>query len=141
MIKYLYQTKTTNQRHQKTTMNGLLDTFSLETFDEFFIAYKAINSLAPEALMAFEHFLPALNTFFDLYDDLTEDMVNNTKIYWYSYTNSVASGDYIRAQSKYYYGPEFSNVSINMSEEEIKDYNTDEGICFGKVCIRNILIE
>ncbi len=45
----------------------------------------------------------------------------------------VASGDYIRAKSRYYNQPEFSNVSIKMSEEEVDDYNTDEGSCFGKV--------
>lgn len=103
-------------------------------FDEFFAAYKATNTLAPDALMALDHFLPALNEFFDLCDDLNQDMVtNNTKINWYSYTNMVASGDYIRAKSRYYNQPEFSNVSIKMSEEELDDYNTDEGTCFGKV--------
>ena len=50
----------------------------------------------------------------------------------------VASGDYIRAKSRYYNQPEFSNVSIKMSEEELDDYNTDEGTCFGKVCTISI---
>ena len=44
-----------------------------------------------------------------------------------------ASGDYIRAVSKYYNEPEFSDVSINMNVEEVEDYNTNEGTCFGKV--------
>ena len=115
-------------------MNGLMGTFSLSMFDEFFAAYKATNTLAPDALMALDHFLPALNEFFDLCDDLNQDMVtNNTKINWYSYTNMVASGDYIQAKSRYYNQPEFSNVSIKMSEEELDDYNTDEGTCFEKV--------
>jgi hypothetical protein len=127
--------KTVCQRRWKTAMNGLMGTFSLPMFDGFFAAYKATNTLAPEALMALDHFLPALNEFFDLCDDVNQDMVmNDTKIHWYSYTNMVASGDYIRAKSKYYGQPEFSNVSIKMDEEEIDDYNTDEGSCFGKVC-------
>ena len=33
----------------------------------------------------------------------------------------------------YYNEPSFSDVSINMSEEESEDYNTYEGACFGKV--------
>ena len=46
----------------------------------------------------------------------------------------AASRDSIRAVSKYYNEPEFSNVSINMNmEKEADDYNTDEGTCFGKV--------
>jgi hypothetical protein len=116
-------------------MNGLIGTFSLLAFDDYVAAYKATNTLAPEALMAFDHFLPALNEFFNLCEDLNEDMVANTNITWYSYTNMVASSNYIRAKSKYYNQPEFSNVSINMSEEEVDDYITDEGLCFGKVFI------
>src|SRR2546421_13071102 len=111
-----------------------MSTFFLSMFDEFFAAYKAINTLAPDALMALDHFLPALNKFFDLCNDLNQDMVmNNTKINSYSYTNMVASGDYIQAKSRYYNQPEFSNISIKMSEEELDDYDTDEGTCFGKV--------
>jgi hypothetical protein len=115
-------------------MNGLLAKFSLEKFDEFFDDYKLNNTLAHEALTAIDHFFPALNEFFDLFDDLTEKMVmENTEISWYSYANVESSGDYIRAKSEYYNEPSFSNVSINMSADEVKEYNTDDGTCFGKV--------
>ena len=116
-------------------MNSLITTFLLNGFNQFTTLYKQTNNhLAPEALLAFEQFLPALNKFFDLFDDLTEEMVaSNTVIHWYSYTTAASSGDYIRASSKYYYNPEFSNISINMNEKEINDYRTDQGICFGKV--------
>ena len=112
-------------------MNGLLGTFFLKDFDTFFINYKSNNILANEALTALTHFLPALNEFFDLCEDLTS--VENTKIRWYSYTHITSSGDYIRAKSKYYNKLSFSDVSINMSEEESEDYNTYDGACFGKV--------
>ena len=63
-------------------MNGLMGTFSLPMFDGFFAAYKATNTLALEALMALDHFLPALNEFFDLCDDVNQDIViNDTKIH------------------------------------------------------------
>jgi len=115
-------------------MNGLLGTFCLENFDAFFDDYKSRNTLAHEALTALDHFLQALNTFFDLDDDLTENMVNkNNEIHWYSYAN-VSNGDYIRAKSMYYNELAFSDVSINMSEDEAEEYNTDAGACFGKVC-------
>ena len=121
-------------------MNGLLGKFSLEKTDEFFNNYKLNNALAQDALTAIDHFLPALNNFFDLCDDLAEEMViGNTEISWYSYANVESSGDYIRAKSLYYNEPSFSDVSINMSVEEVKDYNTDDGTCFGKVyCITSI---
>jgi hypothetical protein len=114
-------------------MNGFLGKFSLEKFDEFFDGYKLSNTLAREALMAIDHFFPALNEFFDLFDDLTEEMVANAEISWYGYANVESSGDYIRAKSVYYNEPSFSDVSINMSADEVEGYNTDDGICFGKV--------
>ena len=112
-------------------MNGLLGTFVLEDFDAFFENYQSETTLAREALTGLEHFIPALNEFLDLCDDLTD--AKNAKISWYSYTNVTSSGDYIRASSMYYNAPSFSDVSIKMSEEESEDYNTYEGACFGKV--------
>src|ERR1043165_3142989 len=112
-------------------MNGLLGTFFLKDFDNFFNNYKSTNDLADEALTALYQFLPTLNDFFDLCEGLTD--ATNCKISWYSYTNATPSGDYIRAKSKYYNEPSFSDVSINMCGEETEDYNTDEGACFGKV--------
>ncbi|RGB43846.1 hypothetical protein C1646_808980 [Rhizophagus diaphanus] len=63
------------------------------------------------------------------------------KIYsttWYSYTNITSSKDYIRATSRYYNEPSFSNMLINMSEEESEDYNTYEGACFGKAVLSSL---
>ena len=129
------RTRTTaiNQRRQKSPMNGLLGTFFLKDFDTFFNDYRSNNILAHEALTALNHFLLALNEFFDLFEGLTD--AENTKISWYSYANVDSSGDIIRAKSLYYNQPSFSDVSVNMSEEESEDYNTDEGVCFGKVIL------
>lgn len=117
-------------------MNGLLGKFPLENFEEFFNNYKVNNTLAQKASTALDQFLPSLNEFFDLCDDLSEEMLRgNTEVSWYSYANVESSGDYIRAKSMYYNEPSFSDVSINMSGEEIEDYNTDMGACFGKVYV------
>jgi hypothetical protein len=136
----LYRNTQSEKSQKITSLNGLLGRFGLENFDGFFDKYKKKNTLAAEALLALEHFLTTLNTFFDLVDDLHEEtIINNTNISWYSYTNLAASGDYIRAVSKYYHEPEFSNISINMSIDEADDYNTDEGNCFEKVFIFAII--
>ena len=130
MIKYLHLRSSVSQRQCKTQMNGLLGTFFLKDFDSFINNYKQNNVLAQEALTALEQFLPTLNEFFDLCEDLSD--AANSKIRWYSYT--IASNrDYIRAKSAYYNEPSFSNMLINMSEEEVEDYNTYKGACFGKV--------
>ena len=117
-------------------MNGLLGKFSLENSEEFFNNYKVNNTLAQEASTALDQFILSLNEFFDLCKDLSEEMLmGNTEVSWYSYANVKSSGDYIRAKSMYYNEPSFSDVSINMSGEEIEDYNTDMGACFGKVYV------
>ncbi|PKK56859.1 hypothetical protein RhiirC2_799155 [Rhizophagus irregularis] len=89
--------QTKQKKSQKaTSLNGLLGKFALENFDEFFDIYKEKNSLASEALLALSCFLTALNNFFDLDDDLNEELItNNTIISWYSYTNMTASEDCI----------------------------------------------
>ena len=123
-------------------MNGLLGKFSLENFEEFFNNYKVNNTLAQEASTALDQFILSLNEFFDLCKDLSEEMLmGNTEVSWYSYANVELSGDYIRAKSMYYNEPSFSDVSINMSGEEIEDYNTDSGACFGKVYDVYLLIK
>src|SRR2546429_6793928 len=134
-FKYLHQQTAVRLRYQKTPMNGLLGTFFLQDFDSFFDNYKSKNILANEALLALEHFIPTLNEFFDLCDSLTEEMAKDTKINWYSYTNISSSGDYIRAKSKYYGGPSFSDVSINISEKESEDYNTHEVLVLARYFI------
>src|SRR5256885_4142159 len=75
-------------------MNGLVGTFFLKDFDTFFDNYKSKNALANEILLAINNFILTLNEFFDLCDGLTEEMVGETKISWYSYTNISSSGDY-----------------------------------------------
>jgi len=99
----LYRNNRSKKFRKITSLNSLLGKFGLENFDGFFDKYKEKNNLAAEALLALEHFLTTLNAFFDLVDDLHEEtIINNTSISWYSYTNVAASGDYIRAVSKYY---------------------------------------
>jgi hypothetical protein len=133
-MKYSRQHTVNVSQRSKKTMNGLLGKFSLENFDEFFDNYKLNNTLAHEALTAINHFFPVFNEFFDLFVDLTEEMIaGNNEINWYAYANLESSGDYIRAKSLYYNEPSFSDVSINMSVEEVEDYRSDDGTCFGKV--------
>src|SRR5947207_8094426 len=117
-------------------MNGLLGKFSLENSEEFFNNYKVNNTLAQEVSTALDQFILSLNEFFDLYEDLSKEMLmGNTEVSWYGDANVESSDDYIRAKSMYYNKLSFSDVSINMSGEEIEDYNTDMGVCFGKVYV------
>jgi hypothetical protein len=89
--------------------------------------------LASEALEAFNQFLPALDKFFNLID-LIELDTNRLIVFikWYG-SAVISSGDTIRANSNWYHQPIFDNISINMDSNEIEDYTTYDGLCFGKV--------
>jgi hypothetical protein len=77
-VKYLRQHTSVGRRQYKSKMSGLLGTFLLNDFDNFFDNYKLNNTLAQEALIALDNFLPTLNKFFDLCEDLTD--AKNSKI-------------------------------------------------------------
>ena len=62
-------------------MNGKIAIFKLSLFDQFIKSYKSANNLAPEVLEAFEQFLPALDKFFDLYEELTENEISSDDIF------------------------------------------------------------
>ena len=72
IIKYLCQQidqeRTLNQCSKKL-MNSQLGEFSMVYFDQFVEVYKATNTLVLEALAAFDHFIPALNDFLDMFED------------------------------------------------------------------------
>lgn len=114
-------------------MKGEIASFNLSSFDEFVSSYQNTTSLAPEALDAFDKFLPALDKFFDLMDSVEVDTNDSiVLIKWYG-SAVISSGDTIHANSNWYHQPIFDNVSINMDENESEEYTTYDGICFGKV--------
>jgi hypothetical protein len=47
----------------------------------------------------------------------------------------IENGAIIRATNKYYNKSWFSDVEILMNSEELFDYKTDEGSCYGQVTI------
>lgn len=115
-------------------MNSEIATFKLSLFDEFVTSYKANNILASEALDGFNHFLTALSRFFNLLEEFTNNNMDNDTITikWYS-SAIISSSDTIRANSNWYQQAVFDNISINMHSDEIENYITSDGMCFGKV--------
>ena len=119
-------------QHRTSTLGSFEGSFTLPTFNEFVNTYTATNYLAPEAEEAFNVLIDSLDQYFNFIENITDEDVKATLIKWY--TNAIVSGnDIIRARSNYYGTPAFSNVAINMNEEETENYNTFDGICFAKV--------
>ena len=47
----------------------------------------------------------------------------------------IENGGIVQATNKYHNTSWFSDISIKMNSEELCDYMTDDGICYGKVII------
>jgi hypothetical protein len=48
---------------------------------------------------------------------------------------TIENGAIMRATNKYHNKPWFSNIAVVMNSEEIFDYKTNEGLCYGQVII------
>ena len=118
-------------------LGSIEGSFTLTTFDTFVNTYKVTYHLALEAKTAFDVLINSLNQYFDFIEDITEDDVKATLVKWY--TNAIIrETDIICAKSNYYSSPAFSNIAVNMNEEEAQNYNTFDGTCFAKVNLYNI---
>ena len=89
--------------------------------------------MAPEAEKAFDVLIESLNQYFDLIENITNEDVEATIIKWYTNATLIGGIDTVRAKSNYYNAPAFSDVAVNMNEEEAENYNTVNGVCFAKV--------
>uniref|UniRef100_U9UMF9 Uncharacterized protein n=1 Tax=Rhizophagus irregularis (strain DAOM 181602 / DAOM 197198 / MUCL 43194) TaxID=747089 RepID=U9UMF9_RHIID len=118
--------------HRTSILGGLESSFTISNFDRFINEYKAANFLVLEAEKAFEVLIDSLNQYFDLIENITDKDVETTLVKWY--TNALIGGiDTVRAKSNYYNAPAFSDIAINMNEEEAETYNTFKGACFAKI--------
>ncbi|RGB25020.1 hypothetical protein C1646_772326 [Rhizophagus diaphanus] len=88
--------------NQYNTTLQMLNTTRRQSIIDYLTQFSNTTILAPEALEAFEQFLPTLDKFFDLITSIECDSM-------------------------------FDNISINMDSNEIGEYTTYDGLCFGKV--------
>jgi len=77
----------------------------------------------------FEKFLHCLDLYLELLKNLTIDE-SQIKIYA---SVTLKNGAIVRATNNYHNKPWFSNVSVIMNLEELEDYTTDQGVCYGMV--------
>ncbi|PKK56601.1 hypothetical protein RhiirC2_799672 [Rhizophagus irregularis] len=115
------------KHRQIRTLGGIEGSFTLDTFNDFVDEYRTTHFLALEAEKAFEVLIDSLNQYFDLIENITDKDVEATIIKWYT-SAFIREVDTIRAKSNYYNAPAFSDIAINMNEEEAEKYNTIDGI-------------
>lgn len=80
----------------------------------------------------FTKFLDSLNLYLDQLPDLTSANKSSVKIYG---SVTLENGAIVRATNKFYNKPWFSDVSVRMHPDELFDYTSDQGICYGQVIV------
>jgi hypothetical protein len=80
----------------------------------------------------FNKFLDCLDLYLD--QQININAINESSVCIYG-SVTLENNAIVRATSNFHGKPWFSNVSIRMNSEELFDYASDQGICYGQVII------
>ncbi|GBC42276.2 hypothetical protein GLOIN_2v1783703 [Rhizophagus irregularis DAOM 181602=DAOM 197198] len=78
----------------------------------------------------FDNFLECLNLYMD-----HESIANESQVTIYRSVIIENGAIIMRATNSYYGRPWYSNVSVRMNSDELFDYASDQGICYGQVLL------
>ena len=96
---------------------------------------KNINSnpkIHDNMKIGFNNFLNCLDLYLDQQIDITNLDESSMNICIFK-SITLENGAIMRATSNFHNKPWFSNISIRMNSEELFDYASDKGICYGQV--------
>jgi hypothetical protein len=99
----------------------------LKDAHNFFVEQAENPNIDNKMRSGFEKFSECLNLYMD-----HENIESKVSIYG---SVIIENGAIIRATNSYYGKPWFSNVSVRMDSDELFDYASDQGICYGQVII------
>jgi hypothetical protein len=85
------------------------------------------NNINEKMKTGFLKFLECLNLYMD-----HEIPTNKCKVTIYG-TVTIENGTIMHATNSYYSSSWFSTVSVRMNSDELHDYASDHGICYGQV--------
>jgi len=107
----------------------ILFNFSLINSDDFLIEQAENPKVGEKMKSGFFNFWKCLNLYMG--HEISKD---ESKVTIYG-SVTIENGAIMYAVNNYYGKPLFSNVSIRMDSDELFDYNSDQGICYGQVII------
>ncbi|GET64361.1 hypothetical protein GLOIN_2v1762814 [Rhizophagus irregularis DAOM 181602=DAOM 197198] len=105
---------------------AILFEFLLKDAHDFFVEQANIDH---KMRSEFDNFLECLNLYMD-----HESIVNESQVTIYR-SVIIENGAIMRATNSYYGRPWYSNVSVRMNSDELFDYASDQGICYGQVLL------
>ncbi|RHZ81368.1 hypothetical protein Glove_121g11 [Diversispora epigaea] len=83
-------------------------------------------------IKGFDQFLKCFNNFLENILEIKDIKECDIIIYG---TTTLENGSIIRAKNKFHDKPWFSNVAILMDSNESSDYQSDEGLYYGKILL------
>jgi hypothetical protein len=66
--------------------------------------------------------------------DISKDEIDESEVTIYG-SVTLENGAIMRASNSYHGNPWFSNVSVRMNSDELFEYVSDQGICYGQVIV------
>ena len=108
--------------------------FSLTDANEFFTRKNSEPNVDDKIKTGFTNFLKCLNLYLQQSNIATAD---EDKVIIYG-SVTLENGAIMRASNSFHGNPWFSNVSVRMNSDELFDYVSDQGICYGQVIINSM---
>jgi hypothetical protein len=106
--------------------------FKLLEAHTFFLEKDSDPEISDKMKTGFTKFLEGLNLYLDLQRDITSADECKVTVYGSVTLENLAI---VRANNKYYGKPWFSNISVRMNTDELFEYASNKGICYGQVTI------
>lgn len=134
-----------NTMRKKITINNALFQNAFKNF--YLIGHAALLQEAKEFNWSSERILglnelpKEMDEYFEIFENMSasefeEETINITLFE----SVKLPCGKIIRASDSFYNAPFYSDVSVQMSEEEALDYESNDGKCYGKVCCKFFFI-
>ncbi|RHZ49858.1 hypothetical protein Glove_510g36 [Diversispora epigaea] len=127
-----------NKKQKKKKPTKLLN-FSSKLFETklteaniYFCEKMNDPNINDNIIKGFNQFLECFNDFLD--NILKVKNIKECDIIIYD-TATLENESIIRAKNKFHDKPWFSNVAISMNSNESSDYQSDEGLCYGKILL------
>ena len=100
----------------------------------YFLRKKKVETNIDDKMKTgFDQFLVCMDSYLDLIKISEIDSAQTKVIIYGSVT--LENGAIMRANSSYHQNPWFSNISVVMNSEELFEYISDQGVCYGQVFI------
>lgn len=120
----------------KFNYSSKLFEFDISEAFEFIDKYKNETNLDEKMIKGLDHFVQSLDSYFDLLKISTAQDCH-IKIYG---SVTLENRAILRATNMFHQRPWFSNISVTMSDKEVSEYQSDNGICFAQVYIITIIL-